>query len=236
MRRLTLVASIAALTLCPAIAAAGGGAVWQFEGYHEPGDVVESTTAVAWGHDASLGLPEDGPYLIYLAPAGDEVATWPSVPEESLLVGIVEVYEGPYTLPNGDNHGPHHAVARFEVPDVPPGDYQLFHCNDPCTTTLGDIIGGWGLRVVGGDAGRSAEVVAAEVRDRLPNAPLVSPSPTPPAEAAVEPVVLTSIDRISFWVVGVVGALLVVHMLWTDPNRRFQTVDTTLDDQTEVLR
>jgi len=210
--------------------------VWPFEGYHEPGDVVESTTAVAWGHNGSLGTPEDGPYLIYLASADVVTAEWPSIPEEGLLVGIVEVYEGPYTRPNGDSYGPHHAVAKFEVPDVPPGDYQLFHCNDPCTTTLGDIIGGWGLRIVAGGAGRPADVVAAEVRERLPHVPLVSPTPTPTAEAAVEPVAPASIDRLWFWVVGVVGVLLVVRMVWTDPNRRFQTVDTALDDQTEVRR
>lgn len=232
MRRLTLIASIAALTLCAATSAAAGGAVWHFEGYHQPGDIVESTTAVAWDHDASLGTPEDGPYLIYLSPAEDELTAPSSVPEDGLLVGIVEVYEGPYTQPNGDSYGPHHAVARLEVPDVPPGEYQLFHCNEPCTATLGDIIGGWNLRIVGGEGGRSAEVVAAEVRDRLPDAPLIFAAQA----SAGDTVVPASSDPLWFWAVGVVCVLLVLRMVWTDPNRRFQTVDTVLDDQTEVLR
>ncbi len=28
----------------------------------------------------------------------------------------------------------------FTVPEVEPGDYRLLHCNDPCTTSLGDIM------------------------------------------------------------------------------------------------
>ncbi len=229
MRRLTWFASTTVVLLAAAPALAGG-AVWDFEGYHEPGDLVESTTAVAWGHNPQLGTPEDGPYLIYLAPAESEAAAWPGIPEEGLLVGIVEVYEGSYVgAPSF-----YQAVARFEIPQVPPGDYQVFHCNDPCTTMLGDVVGGWGLRIVGGGNGRSADVIAAEVRKRLPDAPLLSPTPTVGAETPVEPIVTPSSDRLWFWVVGVVAALLVVRMVWTDPLRRFQTASPTPEDQTEA--
>lgn len=235
MRRLTWLAVTAVTIFAASIPAFAGGAVWHFEGYHQPGDVVESTTAVAWGHNSQLGTPEDGPYLIYLAPEDVAVSTWPGFPEEGLLVGIVEVYEGPYTLPHGESYGPNHAVARFEIPaDVSPGRYQIFHCNDPCTSALGDIVGGWDLRITRGDGGRPADVIAAEVRERLGDAPLLYPAPT--AGAAVESATSTSVDRTWFWVVGAVGVLFVVHMVWPQPTPGARIVIATADDQTEVLR
>lgn len=223
MRRLTWFAFTAVMLLAATAPAFAGGAVWHFEGYHQPGDIVESTTAVAWDHNSQLGTPEDGPFLIYLAPAEGETATWPGVPEEGLLVGIAEVHEGSYAgAPSF-----YQAVARFEIPDVAPGTYQIFHCNDPCTTTLGDIIGGWDLRVVSGDNGRDADVIAAEVRERLGEAPLIYTA------GAATPV---PVDRVWLWVVGAVGGLLVVRMVWSDPNRKVRTVAMEPDDQTEVLR
>ena len=182
MRRLVALSTLAAF-LALATSARAGGAVWEFEGYHRPGEVVVSTTAVAWGHRSALGTPEDGPYLIFLAPANAEVDNWPDLPEESMLVGIVEVHEGPYTHPEGYLYGPNHAVARFEIPDVAPGVYQIFHCNDPCTATLGDLVGGWDLRVMGGEAGRPATEIAAEVRDRMTDAPLLIPAEPHDTEA-----------------------------------------------------
>lgn len=227
MRRLTRFAFTAVLLLAATAPVFAGGAVWHFEGYHQPGDFVESTTAVAWDHNSELGTPEDGPFLIYLAASEDGPTDSPVIPEDALLVGIVEVHEGPYTGSDGESYGPHHAVARFEIPDVAPGTYQIFHCNDPCTTTLGDIVGGWDLRVANGDNGRAADVIAAEVREQLGEAPLIY------AAAAATPV---PVDRLWFWVVGAVGVVLVVRMVWSDPNRKVRTVATEPDDQTEVLR
>lgn len=233
MRRLTLVVSTVTLIALEASSALAGGAVWPFEGYHEPGEVVESSTAVAWGHNADLGRPEDGPYLVYLAPAGDADVEWSLIPEGGLLVGIVEVHEGPYTRPNGDSHGPHHAIARFEIPDVPPGVYQISHCNDPCTTTLGDIIGGWDLRITSGDNGRPADVVAAEVKERLADFPLIFPAAlTEDTPETADPV---PIDHLWFWVVAVLCVLLTVRLVWSDPNRHVRSAMSAPDDQTEVL-
>jgi len=172
MRPLVTLSSLAVI-LVIATGAYAGGAVWEFEGYHRPGDVVESATAVAWAHDVTLGTPEDGPYLIYLAHADAEIDSWPQVTEGRLLVGIVEVHEGPFNGPRGYSYGPHHAVARFEIPDVPAGIYQIFHCNDPCTATLGDVIGGWDLRVIAGADGRPVEEIADEVRAGAATAPLL---------------------------------------------------------------
>jgi hypothetical protein len=233
MRRLTLIVSVLVL-LAAVIPAAAGGAVWEFEGYHEPGDVVESSTAVAWGHNADLGRPEDGPYLVYLAPADGVTVEWPDTPEDGLLVGIVEVHEGLYTRPNGESYGPHHAIARFEIPDVSPGVYQIFHCNDPCTTTLGDVVGGWDLRIAGGENGRPADVIASEVMERVADVPLIYPASAP--EDAVEAPASFPVDRLWFWVVGAVCLLLTVRLVWSDPNRSVRAAAREPDDQTEVLR
>lgn len=227
MRRLLLTAAIAgaALTVMTETALAGGS-WWPFDGYHQPGDVVESTTSVAWSHNSDLGIPADGPYLIYLARS--DVAPESALPEQSLLVGIVEIHLGPFTAEDGQSYGPHHAVARFEIPDVAPGIYQIAHCNDPCTKTLGDIMGGWDLRVSRGSNGRPADQIAAEVRSRLPTAPLVMPEetstevgPAPePAEARLADTEAAPANRqpIRFdglWLVmaGLVGLMLMIRMV-----------------------
>ena len=163
MRRLAPITLMIVAWMGAALPAAAGGAVWEFERYQRPGEEVLATTAVAWDH-SSLGTPEQGPYFVYLAPM-DVEPTWPGLPEEALLVGLVEVYEGPYQDRAGYSMGPNHAVARFEIPDIEPGSYQILHCNDPCTDTLGDIAGGWDLRVLSGSDGRPADEIAAEVRE-----------------------------------------------------------------------
>lgn len=178
MRRLLIVVT-ALVVLSVAATAQAGGSVWHFEGYHEPGETVESTTSIAWGHP-DLGSPSDGPFFLYLAPQDLELQKWPSIPEEAMLVGIVEAHEGPYVGSDGELYGPHHAVARFEIPDVPPGVYQILHCNEPCTSTLADIVGGWDLRIAGGDGGRPAAEIATEVMARASTALLLLP-PDPSA-------------------------------------------------------
>jgi hypothetical protein len=145
------------LTAAPALA---GGAVWELDDYYPPGDVVESATGAAWGHNPDLGTPSDGPFFVYMAKADDLPSSWPGVGPRWMLVGLVEIV-------SSDRNGYATAIARFEIPDVPAGSYQLYHCNDPCTTTLGDVIGSWPFRVLEGTAGRPASVVAEEVRAEL---------------------------------------------------------------------
>jgi hypothetical protein len=182
MRRFALTVATVLLVMPIGSVARAGGAVWEFEGYHRPGDHVESTTAVQWDHNSMLGTPEDGPFLVYLAPNQLAPQAWPGIPDEALLVGVVEVRTGPY-ISDGMSMGPHHAVARFEIPDVPAGSYQILHCNDPCTTTLGDIVGGWDLRVLSGADGRSPAAIAAEVRATVPSLPLLFENDLEPALA-----------------------------------------------------
>ena len=163
--------------------ALAGGSVWHFNGEHQPGDIAVSVTSVAWDHDSRLGTPAEGPYLVYLVPESLGTDTWPDVPEEGMLVGVVEIAFGPYRAEDGEWYGPHHAIARLEIPEVPPGIYRISHCNDPCTTTLGDIIGGGGLQVVAGSRGRSPTEIEDEVRESLATYrhPVPPPEPEQPA-------------------------------------------------------
>jgi hypothetical protein len=181
--------------------AVAGGAVWHFDGEHQPGDIAVSVTSVAWDHDSGLGTPAEGPYLIYLVPEAGGTEASPDVPAEGMLVGIVEIVFGPYQAEDGEWYGPHHAIARFEIPTVPPGSYLISHCNDPCTNTLGDITGGWGLQVVDGSRGRSPAEIADEVMESLTTYrhPVPPPEPEQSANADLdgseETMVTDSIDR-----------------------------------------
>lgn len=168
--------------------------MWEFEGYYRPGDVVESSTSVSWGHNSDLGTPGDGPYFIYLGGIDTEPGMMSAIPDDVLLVGVVEVHLSPHRSADGSMIGPNHAIARFEIPDVPAGLYQILHCNDPCTTTLGDVIGGWNLRVLPGSDGRPAEEIAEEVKAAAATMPLVFDESPAIADTTAVAVVSTSED------------------------------------------
>lgn len=132
-----------ALLLTAGHARAGGGA-WVFDRpYYEPGDVVIATTIAQWGHNPSLGSPEDGPYGVWITPhrplgppPGSTLADWI---ESARYVTDVRIEASQDT--DGNALGWARVRAEFTLPDVPPGLYSLLHCNYPCTTYLGDISG-----------------------------------------------------------------------------------------------
>jgi hypothetical protein len=132
-----------------ASAANGGGALLETtEESYAPGEQVTAWTSVAWEFNADLGTPADGPYEAYLLPLDlDGVrllaeGPWPSIPDEALPVGQLTVSLEPYVDEHGDQYGPHTAGLEFELPELPDGRYEIVHCNEPCTTTLGDITSG----------------------------------------------------------------------------------------------
>jgi hypothetical protein len=139
-------------------AASGGGAVLEtVEDSYAPGEQARAWSSVSWAHYEGLGTPENGPYEAYLLPMSADglpiaafQTTWPGVPDEALHVGQLTVSLEPFDAPDGFRYGPHSAVLDFEVPEVPDGEYEILHCNDPCTTTLGDIT--WGRMEVSGSA------------------------------------------------------------------------------------
>ena len=95
------------------------------------------------------------------------------------------------------------------------------------------LVGGWDLRITSGDNGRPAEVIAAEVRERLADFPLIFPAAlSGDTLGKADPVPM---DRLWFWVVGVVCVLLTVRLVWSDPNRHVRSAMSAPDDQTEVL-
>jgi hypothetical protein len=146
-RFLAGVAAVGALLLGTSTPAFGGGAVWKFDrDQYAPGEVATAVTGIGWEHNPELGTPADGPYLAYLfrADADDFVGTkpWPNPPDNAVLVGEVEIGDGPVEEAPGFLVGPHHARLQFTVPSLPAGNYQVQVCNNPCTKTLADIIGG----------------------------------------------------------------------------------------------
>lgn len=190
MKRLGMVSGFAfGLMITAASSGSAGGSVWHFDDQeYQPGDIAEATTTVAWSHNSSLGTPEDGPFVIYMAPQDAVAEAWPGLPDGSVPVGIVEIHLGPYQEADGEWYGPHHAIARFEIPDVSSGDYQIAHCNSPCTKMLGDIIGGWNLHVVAGPNGRPAAEIADEVWLALEEyRQWTEPEPMAPKEEATDP-------------------------------------------------
>jgi hypothetical protein len=144
--------------LLAAPAASGGGAVLDtVEEDYAPGEQARAWTGVAWDFNGDLGTPEQGPYEAYLLPLSAEGlpltawgGSWPSVPDEALHVGTIRVEMEPYDPGDGFTYGPSSAILDFEVPEVPDGEYEIVHCDDPCTTTLGDIT--WGSVTVSGSA------------------------------------------------------------------------------------
>ncbi len=117
---------------------AAGGSTWSTDrASYEPGDTAVVYAAVSWGHNDQLGSPEDGPFGVWLAPAGDPF-TEPIAPTAGA------VYVGDIELDVVDvNMGPHVASVEFVMPDLPDGEYAIQHCNQPCTTSLGDITFGY---------------------------------------------------------------------------------------------
>ena len=150
LRRVIVFAAVLVALAVVASPASAGGAVWHFarEGY-QPGEIAISVTAIAWEHNEQLGTPEDGPFYAYLVGleklrelTSAETGSWPSIPDGAVRVAQIDVGLGPVEEYPGFFVGPHHARIQFRVPDLPDGNYQVLHCNDPCTTSLADITGG----------------------------------------------------------------------------------------------
>jgi microcystin-dependent protein len=184
-----VIAALAAIAIVVVIAPASsaGGSVWRFdrEGYR-PGEPVVARASVGWAH-GNLGTPEEGPYRAYLLPEGEPVevpegTTSPFIPRSALPVGEIEVVLGPISLApdgvSGPKFGPNGAIVRFTLPDLAPGRYQLLHCNDPCTTPLGDIT--WGVLTVIEPDG---SVPAPPPTTAIPM-PATTAAPTPATSAA----------------------------------------------------
>jgi hypothetical protein len=121
--------------------AAAGGSTWDITPDPAvPGDVIHAEAVVAWAHNDGLGAPDDGPWRAWIRPLTGPDETHGGagfVPDDAISVGDITV---------SDEGGRGTATVDFTLPELPAGDYELLHCNDPCTTTLGDIT--WGVFTV----------------------------------------------------------------------------------------
>jgi hypothetical protein len=112
-------------------AAAGGSHMSPVRDRYEPGDVA---TLVGYTSGGQLGWIQDGPFYAYLV-AGD-VTLWSDrrLPLDHVGLGPLTVQARGRAL---------RVSITFPVPDhFAPGLYTVTYCNDPCTSGLGDLIGG----------------------------------------------------------------------------------------------
>ena len=80
-------------------------------------------------------LENEGPFYAWLSP-GDAYLDGTNLPADAIRLA-------PFTIAfDGSNGVP--VRARFTVPDVPSGEYEVVVCNDPCTLSgFGEYIQGW---------------------------------------------------------------------------------------------
>jgi hypothetical protein len=225
-RGLVALVLLAGAVLGWASPAHGGGSTWDVEpDVAAPGERVEVGTCVAWAHNGNLGTPEDGPYSMWVSPLGSNgtgggVA---QVPDGAVPVGEITIDEGGLWK----NCGPNAAHISFTVPNLPPGEYELIHCNEPCTDVLGDIT--WGVLTITDAAGSvpapppptTTTVAPTTTTTVVPSTTTVAPTTEPAAEdedLATNAAVLVSVstdgqsgsdDTAAWWVGGALGLVAV---------------------------
>lgn len=154
-----LAMGVAALALATSPASAGGSTLTFEQDSYRVGEVAYGVAPVGYAHNADLGAPEDGPFFLHLvsSSAVSESRPRPYVPDGAVRVGKVEFRKGPVQVPGTDHlTGPDHVVTEFTVPDLAPGTYATIVCNEPCRTSIGDVV--FGLFVIEAGA-RSANAV-----------------------------------------------------------------------------
>ena len=131
-RMAAIVVVLVALATATAVpAGAGGTHMSPVKDRYEPGEVA---TLVGYTSGGQLGWVQDGPFYAYLV-AG-EAYLWSDhrLPAGSVPLGPLSLEKKGRTL---------RVSLSFPVPhDLAPGLYTVTYCNDPCTTGLGDLLGG----------------------------------------------------------------------------------------------
>ena len=134
MRR-RLFAALAAVFMVISVGSARAGGSWLDPSWVrvEAGDHVEMAGSVSHGQ---LGWTQDGPFFTYLL--GD---TYGRVVSEGYGGAKTDVPLGALRVEPKSN-GVQVSTDYVLPVDLPPGEYQVLVCNDPCSTGLGDLIGG----------------------------------------------------------------------------------------------
>jgi hypothetical protein len=127
-----------ALVLVGASPAHAGGSWLPFERDHyEPGEHAVASGSFGPGC-CDRGWLEDGPYYAWLVPYDDTQPAEGTLLDRVVRIGEIRLSQEPYQW-NGQTYFRNIATVEFVVPDLPPGQYSVFHCNDPCTKQLGDV-------------------------------------------------------------------------------------------------
>lgn len=135
LRGITAVGLGMAFLLAAPTAASGGGSWLELDDpYVVPGEMVTSSGRFS-ARGSGTGRLWEGPWYAYLL-AQDRYLRPGPIPPAAMPLGQLTVERLDRFLAR--------ASITFTVPDVPPGDYSISICNDPCTKTgVGDLIGGW---------------------------------------------------------------------------------------------
>lgn len=112
-------------------ASAGGSYLAPVRDRYEPGDVA---TLIGYTAGGQLGWVQDGPFYAYLV-AGD-ITLWAErrLPTDHVALGPLSIAER--------GRGLRVSISFPVPPHLAAGLYTVTYCNDPCTTGLGDLIGG----------------------------------------------------------------------------------------------
>ncbi len=125
------VATLLVISVTPALA----GGSWLEPSWErvEPGDHVELSGEVFHG---ALGWLDDGPFFAYLSGSEHGLTI-----DEGKRGPTTDVPLGPLLIDQRNNRL--NVSVDFELDsDIQPGEYWVLVCNDPCTTGLGDLVGG----------------------------------------------------------------------------------------------
>ncbi len=134
MRKFFIFVSVAAAVVFLVPEAAAGGSVLEWDRFaYTPGEVAVAEGSFGRGC-CGRGTPDDGPFYVYAFRGGWPRDGEPFVPDDGILLGRIEVVD------TENRHELWTGRLEFTVPDLPPGIYGVTHCNDPCTTMLGDVV------------------------------------------------------------------------------------------------
>lgn len=138
VKGLTIALLMLGLLVVPGTAAlAAGSWLYPVEDRLDPGDTA---TFVGYVGPGQLGWVDDGPFYAYLRiepQPVDYAEGFPVIYESDVPLGELEITE------RGDlGYLSLRVAITFTVPgNLPPDEYALVYCNEPCTEGLGDLIG-----------------------------------------------------------------------------------------------
>lgn len=113
----------------------GGGNLGTWAIMHVGQEVVAHTGIYVTNPHRTDRLEDEGPFYAWLSP-GDSYLDDTDLPADAIRLA-------PFTIRfDGSNGVP--VSARFTVPAVPSGEYEVVVCNDPCTLSgFGEYVQGW---------------------------------------------------------------------------------------------